>query len=185
MPHIHTEKNQHDLTVTAYIVRLDKDEPRALLHIHRKLNILLPVGGHVELLETPWQAIAHELEEESGYTISQLKILQPKSRIKKMTKVAQHPYPLSMNTHDIPLHHFHTDIEYAFVAESDPTLSIEDGESFDLRWLSSKELNELSKDMIFDNTKEVYNFIFNEALEVWDRVATSEFLLDYPAEFLG
>lgn len=64
MSHIHSGNNQHDLTVTAYIVRIDTPEPQALLHLHKKLGVLLPVGGHVELSETPWQAIAHELEEE-------------------------------------------------------------------------------------------------------------------------
>jgi len=64
MAHIHTAPNQHDHTVTAYIIRIDKDEPRALLHMHKKLNVLLPVGGHIELDETPWAAMAHELEEE-------------------------------------------------------------------------------------------------------------------------
>lgn len=185
MPHIHTDNHQHDLTVTAYIVRVDTLEPKALLHMHRKLNILLPVGGHVELSETPWQAIAHELMEESGYSLDQLDILQPKSRIRKMTKVVQHPYPLSMNTHDIPTNHFHTDIEYAFIASSDPAMVAEEGESLDFKWLSSDELSKLPSVSIFDNTREVYQFVLDEALKTWDRVATKEFLLDFPIEYLS
>ena len=185
MPHIHTENNQHDLTVTAYIVRVDTLEPKALLHMHRKLNILLPVGGHVELSETPWQAIAHELIEESGYSLDQLDILQPKSRIRKMTKVVQHPYPLSMNTHDIPTNHFHTDIAYAFVASNNPTTSAEEGESLEFQWLNSDELSKLPSVSIFDNTREVYQFVLNEALKTWDRVATNSFLLDFPKEYVS
>lgn len=185
MPHIHSETNQHDLTVTAYIVRVDTLEPKVLLHMHRKLNILLPVGGHVELSETPWQAIAHELIEESGYSLDQLDILQPKSRIKKMTKVVQHPYPLSMNTHVIPTNHFHTDIEYAFVADSDPAMNAQKGESLYFQWLNSDELCNLPNDTIFDNTREVYKFILDEALKNWDRVVTKDFLLDFPKEYLS
>jgi 8-oxo-dGTP pyrophosphatase MutT (NUDIX family) len=157
VPHIHTDDNQHDLTVTAYIVRTDTPEPQALLHMHKKLHVLLPVGGHVELLETPWQAVAHELEEEAGYRLKQLQILQPKSRIESISKTVHHPNPLSMNTHSIPNNHFHTDIEYAFVTTSDPELSIGEGESVDIRWLTQLELDSLDSSLVFDSTKEVYN----------------------------
>jgi ADP-ribose pyrophosphatase YjhB (NUDIX family) len=185
MPHIHSEENQHDMTVTAYIVRIDTPEPKALVHMHKKLGRLLPVGGHVELLETPWQAVGHELEEESGYELEQLKVIQPKSRLKHMTRTVQHPYPISMNTHDIPGNHFHTDIEYGFIADSNPELSIGDDESLDLRWLTQAELNALDNSLLFDNTKEVYNFLFDEALPNWERVDTSDFVLDFPDEYRG
>ena len=69
MPHIHTEPDQHDMTVSAYIVRTDSAEPLCLVHMHRKIGKLAQIGGHIELNETPWQSIAHELEEESGYTL--------------------------------------------------------------------------------------------------------------------
>lgn len=183
MPHIHTGDNQHDLTVTAYIVRTDTPEPMVLLHMHKKLGVLLPVGGHVELSETPWQAIAHELAEESGYELSQLSILQPQSRIKSMSKTVHHPSPLSMNTHSIPKSHFHTDIEYAFTTDSEPALDIAEGESLDIRWLSQSELNNLASSEIFENTKEIYNFIFDEANKEWEPVETSGFLLDFPDEY--
>lgn len=153
--------------------------------MHRKHKILLPVGGHVELLETPWQAIVHELAEESGYTIDQLQILQPKYRIKKMNGVVQHPYPLSMNTHDISNDHFHTDIQYAFIAKGEPIGTIEDGESIDIRWLSTEEIKALSSGDIFQNTREVYDFILSEALKNWERVDTTEFLLHFPSEYLA
>lgn len=183
MPHIHTGHDQHDLTVTAYILRTDTAEPRALLHLHKKLGVLLPVGGHVELKETPWQAIAHELEEESGYQLEQLQILQPVSRISSMSMTVQHPTPLSMNTHSIPPNHFHTDIEYAFTATSEPTRNVAEGESVDLRWLSQAEIQALSHAEMYENTKEVYNFIFDEALRKWDPVQTKEYLLDFPNEY--
>jgi len=183
MPHIHTDSSQHDLTVTAYIVRTDTAEPQALVHMHKKLGVLLPVGGHVELTETPWQALAHELEEEAGYTLGQLEVLQPVSRIKHMSKVVQHPYPISMNTHAIPDDHFHSDIEYGFIAKADPSVKLAEGESLDVRWLTQSELNKLDSSLIFDNTKEVYNFIFDEALSNWDLVSTDTFLLEFPEAY--
>ena len=185
MPHIHTTNGEHDLTVTAYIARIDGNEPKGLLHMHRKLNVLLPVGGHVELTETPWQSITHEIEEESGYRLSQLNILQPNSRIKKMAKVVQHPYPLSIDTHAVTPTHFHTDLQYGFVAINLPESSVKDGESKDLRWLSIKEINELSNDEIYENTREVYLFLLETALKTWDAVPSEEFSLIFPDEYLS
>ena len=177
MSHINIGKNEHDYTVTAYVIRLDGDQPKALLHMHKKHNKLLPIGGHIEKTETPWQAIAHELKEESGYDISDLKILQPINRITKLSKVDLHPYPVSMNTHDISADHFHTDIEYAFVTDSYPKNDVDPGESNDLRWLTNDELNDLDESQIFDGVKEIYNFIFDEVLNNWQKVSTDEFRL--------
>lgn len=184
MAHIHTKPGQHDLTVTAYILRVDADGPRALLHMHRKQGKLLPIGGHVELDESPWQAIAHELEEESGYTLKQLKVLQPSPRLESLTGVVLHPYPLSLNTHDIPGAHFHSDIQYGFVTEANPELTIQEGESTDLRWLTLQEIQALPQEAIFENTKEVYTFLINEVLPRWDAVETERYMLQYPDEFM-
>lgn len=175
MPHIHTADNEHDLTVTAYVVRVDGPEPKALVHLHKKHGVLLPPGGHVELSETPWQAMSHELAEEAGYDITDLKILQPKSRLRHMTDAVLHPYPISMNTHPIPDNHFHTDIEYGFVANSQPTLELAEGESTDIRWLTKSELNALDTTSLHANTREVYTFILERALEEWEQVSATTF----------
>lgn len=175
MPHIHNGAGEHDLTVTAHIIRTDTDEPQALVHMHKKLHRLLPVGGHVEVSETPWQAIAHEVEEEAGYDFETLQILQPVTRIKAIGKVALHPYPIAMNTHAITDAHYHTDIEYGFITDQAPTLAVGDGESTDLRWLTQTELAALTPDVIYDSTKDVYNFIFDEVLGTWDALPTDTF----------
>jgi len=175
MAHIHTNTSEHDLAVTAYIVRTDLGVPKALLHMHRKIGKLLPVGGHVELSENPWQALIREIKEESGYKIEQLEILQPQSRVKSLTDAVLHPYPISLNTHTITNEHFHTVVEYAFVANSEPNLDIKEGESTDQRWLTIDEIMALSNDNIVNNVKEVYEFIFNEGLTNWDHVDTSDY----------
>ncbi len=175
MPHIHTEDGQHDHTVTAYIIRTDTSEPMALVHMHKKLHKLLPVGGHIELSETPWQAMAHELEEESGYGLADLVLLQPVSRIKHLSGVSLHPYPLNVNTHSITPTHFHSDMTYGFIASSDPSGSVEDAESADLRWLTRVELGGLHESDIFLNTKETYDFMFSECLSNWERIPAVAF----------
>ncbi len=48
----------------------------------------------MELNETPWQAVAHELTEETGYELGQLSILQPVDRIESLPKIVVHPAPV-------------------------------------------------------------------------------------------
>lgn len=179
MPHIHTEPGQHDHTVTAYIVRTDMDQPRVLMHMHKKLHKLMPVGGHIELDETPWQAISHELREEAGYDIDDLAVLQPKERIKLLGRVVLHPYPVVIDTHDIPEApggHFHTDTAYAFTADHPPQYERAKGESDDLRWLTCDELVELTDDQTFQNNKQVGRYVLTTCLTAWEEVAVDTFV---------
>ena len=66
MAHVHTQYGEHDQTASAFIVRTDTEQPKLLLHLHKKLGVLLQPGGHVELQENQWQAICHEIQEETG-----------------------------------------------------------------------------------------------------------------------
>jgi len=145
--------------------------------MHRKQNILLPVGGHIELHETPWQAMAHELLQESGYDLAEMKILQPAHRVQSLDDAVLHPYPLSMNTHQIGTDHFHSDISYGFVVQADPQGIAEEGESLDFRWLTHDELQALDSSQIFSNTRQVYDFLLNNALHHWEHVSTDQFNL--------
>ena len=142
MPHIHTGPGQHDTTVSAYIVRLDQPQTLVLVHMHRKLHKLLQVGGHVELSETPWQAIAHEIAEECGYTLAELKILQPLPKPLDVPNNINHPTPFMLNTHKFAdSDHYHSDSAFAFTALLAPSKKPNASESQDLRWLSLSELD--------------------------------------------
>jgi 8-oxo-dGTP pyrophosphatase MutT (NUDIX family) len=175
MAHIHTMPGQHDTTVTLYIVRHFGKEWKALLHMHRKLQRLLPVGGHVELHETPWQAAVHELREEAGYEMGDLQILQPKVRMKSLSGIALHPAPVQSNTHDITDNHFHTDLTYALIASSEPTITIAANESHDARWLSRQAIEQLGANEIYQNSRETYLFVLDTLLEHWEAVPTTTF----------
>lgn len=175
MGHLHTKPGQHDYTVGAYVIRLDKDEPRALLHLHKKMNKLLPIGGHIELDETPWQAVAREVKEESGYLLSQTKVLQPKQRIQSLSDIIIHPQPVAVTDQDVSSEHFHTDLAYAFTVRSDPAKVADEGESTDFRWLTKHELDNLMVADIFPNTREIYDFIFEKCLTEWDEVHPDQY----------
>lgn len=171
MAHIHTNSGEHDLTASAFVVRDDFPEPRLLLHMHKKLGVLLQPGGHVELNENPWQAIEHELREETGYSFDDLEILQPKGTLKSITNAWLHPQPVVVNTHNFDSDgiHKHTDISFAFVAYGEPTLLPEEGESRDLRWLSSEQLSQLDSTEIFENVREIGQYVLTHIYREWER----------------
>lgn len=170
MGHIHTEPGQLDFTVGAYVFRTDFDQPKLLLHWHKKLNKWLQFGGHVELDETLWQAVDHELQEESGYSLSQLELLQPTQRLKKMRGAILHPQPVDVNTHPFNETHSHTVFEYAFVATEPPAGEVAEGESTRTILLTRAELAALDDTQTFENLQTVALYIFDEILPTWERV---------------
>lgn len=54
-----------DFTVAVFVVA----RGRVLLHLHRKLGLWLPPGGHIELHELPDDAALREVLEETGLAI--------------------------------------------------------------------------------------------------------------------
>lgn len=180
MPHIHTKPGEHDHTVSAFIVWRTASGPKIMLHMHKKHHILLQIGGHVELHENPWQAILHEITEETGYDPTQLKILQPKERILKLTKVVLHPVAVCQNTHDIDEQHNHTDTAYAFVTDTLPVGTPAENESSDLRWFGLKQLKQLPSDQIFENVREIGIYVLSKCLKNWEIVSLEEFSLGIP-----
>ncbi len=172
MPHIHSEPGQHDHTTSAYIVRLDAVEPTIMLHRHKKLNQYLQFGGHIELNEDPWEALTHELAEESGYKITSLKILQPKPRLLHLTGVQMHPLPVSYLTHKFPgLDHYHTDTAFGFVAEKPPENALALGESEEITLFTSGELSEINSSNIPENVREIALFVLDTCLKKWEIVS--------------
>ncbi|HJP81677.1 MAG TPA: NUDIX domain-containing protein [Candidatus Saccharimonadales bacterium] len=180
MPHIHTEPGQHDHTASVYLFRTDFDEPKVVLHRHKKFNKYLQFGGHVELHETPWQAIIHELREESGYDINQIRILQPETRMTKISNSILHPQPVVHSTHPIgppvaDFEHFHTDIAYAATTDRDPIHQPEEGESTSIQLFTRDELIALPDEQIIKNAREIMLHIFDHILPTWQPVEADTF----------
>ena len=181
MPHIHTGPGQHDITVSAYIIHFDQGKPKVLVHMHKKHHILLQIGGHIELDETPWQSMSHELTEESGFTLEDLDILQPDNSPIKILNAVVHPVPVFMNTHIISDGHFHSDLCFAFVANKLPRRIVHGDESPDLRWLTSSELELAAKQGIAGkDIVTIYNKIITDYLTHYYRIPAAVFSLDKP-----
>lgn len=178
MPHIHTQPGQHDITTSAFIIRMINDVPHMLLHLHKKHGKLLQPGGHVELHETPWQAIAHELEEETGYSLDELDILQPSGMITSLPGIVMHPVPSTLNTHRIDNQqeaHYHTDMAFTFVAAAPPTRKPQEGESQDLRWLTLGDIDSLDDSEIYPDTVELCRHAFVVTLQDWPQIPAKSF----------
>ncbi len=180
MPHIHTKPGEHDHTASAFIIRTDFKEPKLLLHFHRKLHKYAQFGGHIETIETLWQTIIHELREESGYDASQLRVLQPKQRIKSLPRAKLHPMPVCHNTHLITdltttAEHFHTDTIYGLIATENPRYKPVCGESEDIILLTRQELVDFPPDKILSSVLEVGLFMFDVCLPDWEAVETGNF----------
>lgn len=177
MAHIHTEPGQHDQTASAWIISERAGEPKLLLHRHKLLGVMLEPGGHVELNETPWQAVLHEILEETGYEPNQLKVLQPKDRLKALGGAILHPYPLVSNSHkfDAEGNHIHTDLAYAFITDQEPNQSIGDGESSEFKWLNLTEIKALPATDIFENVRQIAEYVLGHVAMNWEAVNPNEF----------
>ena len=176
MPHLHTQPGHHDATASAFIIRLDGKEPALMLHQHKKLGIYLQFGGHIEWHENPWQAITHELTEESGYELGQLQILQPKVRIKSLGDAMIHPIPINYMTHQFTgLDHFHTDASFAFTTSERPANSVGEGESSILKLFTLKQLQAIPAGQIPENVRDTGLFALQTVLHEWETVDTNLF----------
>lgn len=156
MPHIHTGNGQHDLTISAFIINSETNS--LLLHQHKILGVWLQPGGHVELEENPWQALTHEIAEETGYDITNLNVLQTGLVIPGLIETVQ-PTPLVQRTHEFPtttgVKHYHTDLAYGFVASNDQRAGLADGESDVVEWFSTERLAALSEESIVPDTRTI------------------------------
>lgn len=176
MGHINTYDGGVDPTVSAFIVRIDSTPPKVLLHWHKKLDKWVQFGGHIEAGETPTDALYREIKEESGYVVSELKLLQPLVRLDRLDGAKAHPQPVNINTHDFPeLNHRHTDYAYAFTAKGSPKSLPADGESQVLKLFSAEDLDSLTTEEIMGNVRQIAGFVLGSILESWEEIDPETF----------
>jgi len=128
-------KTTRHFTVTIYIVYKNK----VLLHLHKKMNCWLPIGGHIEENELPEVAALREVKEEAGLPIN---FYEPKKKVNMGKTVKELLYPMHIQLQDIKPGHKH--IDFAFFATTKVNkFKPEEGEATELRWFTLDEVKKL------------------------------------------
>jgi 8-oxo-dGTP diphosphatase len=120
-----------DLVVAGYIFHNNK----VLLIHHRKLNLWLPVGGHIEQDETPDQALKRETREEVNLDIEFLcnSTIRPSGNVKQTLAL-----PFYLNVHSVG-DHDHSCLYYVCTANN-PDETKPNKELKNLEWFSKTQL---------------------------------------------
>lgn len=125
------ENEYGHITASAWVINHTRN--KALLTHHKKLNIWVQLGGHIEPEDKDIMcACERELKEESG--LSQFRILS-----RDIFDIDVHSIP--MNSKGFP-EHFHFDIRFIFEANSNEMINFDQEESNDVQWIY---LNEIKK----------------------------------------
>ena len=189
MPDIHTGDGEYDHSVSAFIFSKTSDgQLKLLLQYHKKLGGLMQPGGHVELKETPWAALKHEVEEETGYDVAQLLLLQPKDGAIQFGDIANsiiHPIPVIISSHSFRGNetHYHTDWSYACITSEEPNNKPHEGESEELLWFTEQELATLSDTEIPPSIRTIGLAIFQQVINKWEIVPFNSFSTDNPNHY--
>ena len=131
MAHIH---EKIDFTASVYVVFNGK----VALHLHKKLGIWLPPGGHIELDEDPNIAALREVKEEIGLDI-ELVGNEPLPAGDDPTEQELIP-PKFLNRHNFNATHEHIDLVYFGRATTDVVVPEEPGAK--VRWFSKEEIEQ-------------------------------------------
>lgn len=124
-------------TATAYIVSKINNKYKVLLHKHKKLNIWIGIGGHVEEDENPMECVLREVKEEANLDIK----LISKKRLLKTKDVEELITPQTIIEEKIPPYknepaHFHVDNIYFAFCKNPQNIKMNE----DYRWFSSADL---------------------------------------------
>lgn len=133
MPHIHPDGV--DLTVVCYIV----NDGAVLLAHHIKLNIWVPIGGHVDPGEDSDTALWREIEEECGLTV-EIQGSRP-SFVQQGTKLLLQPRYMDIHEihDDITTKHRHQALIY-FGKSKNREVVLQPDEHHSLRWFTIRDL---------------------------------------------
>jgi len=122
-----------DLVVAGYILHEDK----VLLIHHKKLDLWLPVGGHIDDNETPDDALLREIKEEVGMDVDILN--QNLGKIEGGDTKRSLANPFHVNVHSVG-DHDHCCLFYVCKALEPEKLKI-NGELKDFKWFSKEDLD--------------------------------------------
>jgi len=121
-----------DFVSTVYIVK----DSKILLVFHKKLNMWLPPGGHVDENEVPCDTAKREVLEETGFEVN---LIGEEKPLGKGVKKLIHPKVLQLE--DIEEGHQHINIIY-YGTVNNGTLKLNEEEHSDIKWFSLDDLED-------------------------------------------
>lgn len=151
---------QRHFTATVYILH----EGKTLLLHHKKHNIWVPPGGHVEANETPAETAKREAFEETGIEIEFIK--QENVWFEEFSNATSIERPYLMLLENIPAtakEPAHQHMDFIYVAK---LVSIQQAtEAHNMRWFTLEEVQNLKSGLeIFPDGKKTLEHIFQSEL---------------------
>lgn len=136
-------------TATVYIISKIEGEIKILLHKHKKLNMWLGIGGHVEKDEDPFEAAMREVIEETGLEVE---IISMDKKLFESKGVTQLIPPVLILEEDIPAskkEKGHKHIDFIYFAGTKNPQKVKMNEEFG--WFSKEDMQSLKigKDVQF------------------------------------
>ena len=128
------ENADRDFVAGAFIIKNN----RILFLRHKKYDMWLQPGGHVEERETPDEAAIRETMEEVGLEIEILDGFMPDTSFEN--KSEDLPQPFNINLHRIEEGHWHLDFQY--LARPVDGISEKEYSDEDMKWFSEDELED-------------------------------------------
>ena len=141
--HIHP---LYDLTVGAFI----EHNKRLLLVFHKKLQVWICIGGHVEMDEDPEMALWREIFEETGLTKHNLQLidLAQERPEESSTGIKILPIPFDFTVYFVGTSKIHRHIDLAYLLKSKTDkITHNINESTQYSWFSLHELEAIQKKM--------------------------------------
>jgi len=130
MAHIH---EKIDFTVSVFIVF----QNAVLLHKHKKYDLWLPPGGHVELDEDPPQAALREVKEETALDIEL--IGNPKAGAPNTDEIREILPPKFFNRHFVDPTHTHEHVDFVYFGRA-YTRDARMENNVEYHWLTSADI---------------------------------------------
>ena len=125
-------------TAITHIVHNNK----ALLQFHKKYNLWVPVGGHIERDELPHEAAIREIKEECGLDVELYKH-DANTQINAETAKLLIP-PVHVVLVDMNPNHQHIDLIF-YAKSNSPDFVPSPNEAKEMKWLSTEEIETITE----------------------------------------
>ncbi len=136
---------------TASILMLTQESPKRILLLHhKKYDLWIQPGGHIEKFENPIEAVVRETEEETGVDVGfLLKNIKPIDELASFLPIPDFFLEEKIGAYKDEPEHFHLDMLYKIDVPFQEVKKAED-ESHDIGWFTLEEALGLP---MYENTK--------------------------------